>query len=171
MPLKEKELWDVYDADMNRHFGVSLVRGEEIPDGMYHLVCDVLVKHVDGTFLVMQRHKDKHLGGWWEATAGGSALLGETPFECARRELAEETGIRTDSLTEVGRLVRPLFHTISVLYMTTVDVPKDSVRLQDGETTAYKWISEGELRDPASRILGVVTKCVPDLGPIKQRPF
>ena len=38
---------------------------------MYHLVCEVIVKHTDGTYLLMQRDKNKHYGEYWEATAGG----------------------------------------------------------------------------------------------------
>ena len=87
------ELWDAYDADFHRIEGKTLIRGEPVPEGIFHLVCDVLVKHTDGTFLLMQRAPGKHFGGMWEATAGGSALAGETPLECASRELREETGM------------------------------------------------------------------------------
>ena len=38
----------------------------------------VLVKHVDGTFLITKRDKGKVHGEMWEATCGGSAILGET---------------------------------------------------------------------------------------------
>ena len=54
-----------------------------IPDGFYHLVCEIIVKHTDGTYLLMQRDLNKHYGGMWEATAGGSAVAGENPLECA----------------------------------------------------------------------------------------
>lgn len=47
------ELWDAYDRELNK-LGVTLVRGEEVPDGMYHLVSEVIVKHTDGEFLLMQ---------------------------------------------------------------------------------------------------------------------
>ena len=87
------EYWDAYDKDLNKIDGITLVRGEPIPENVYHLVCETVVKHVDGTYLLMQRDFNKHLGGLWELTAGGSALSGETPLECAVRELMEETGI------------------------------------------------------------------------------
>ena len=66
------ELWDAYNADFQKVDGITLVRGEPIPDGLYHLVSDILVKHTDGTYLIMQRDPRKHLGGMWEATAGGA---------------------------------------------------------------------------------------------------
>ena len=43
-----KELWDAYDVGLNKLNGVTLVRGELIPQGVFHLVCDLAVKHVDG---------------------------------------------------------------------------------------------------------------------------
>ena len=98
------ELWDAYDKDFNKISNMILIRKEPIPEGIFHLVCDVIVKHKDGSYLLMQRDKRKHFGGMWEATAGGSALRGETPLECAVRELREETGIESEHLTEIGRV-------------------------------------------------------------------
>lgn len=72
------ELWDAYDRDMKKIENMILFREKGVPDGFYHLVSEILVRHTDGSFLVMQRDMSKHLGGKWEATAGGSALRGET---------------------------------------------------------------------------------------------
>ena len=137
------ELWDAYDGEFRRMEGVSLVRGEDLPAGVYHLVCDVLVRHTDGSYLLMRRDPRKHYGGLWEATAGGSALRGETPLDCARRELREETGIRAEELRELGRVRSANTHYVEVLCET--DWPKDRVTLQEGETVAYRWVSREEL--------------------------
>ena len=94
----------------------------------------------------MQRDPQKHLGGMWEATAGGSALQGEDPITCALRELSEETGIKADKLTEVGRVLHRLHKSIYVDYLCETDADKDSVVLQEGETSAYKWVTAEELR-------------------------
>lgn len=99
------ELWDAYDNQFNKLDNIVLVRGDEIPDGIYHLVCEIAVRHTDGQYLLMQRDKRKHFGGMWELTAGGSALKGELPLECAVRELREETGICSENLIEIGRVV------------------------------------------------------------------
>ena len=137
------ELWDAYDKDFRKIQGITLIRGEAIPEGIFHLVCDVIVRHADGSYLLMQRDKRKHFGGMWEATAGGSAIQNESPLECAARELQEETGITSDNLVEVGR-VRSR-DTIYVEYLCVTDCKKDSVTLQEGETSAYKWVSRMEL--------------------------
>ena len=137
------EIWDAYDKDFNKISNMMLIREEPIPDGLFHLVSEIIVKHNDGSYLLMQRDKRKHFGGMWEATAGGSALCGETSLECAVRELREETGIESDHLTEIGR-VRG-YNTLYVEFLCVTDCKKDSIILQDGETIAYKWVSRNEL--------------------------
>lgn len=137
------ERWDAYDRNFRKVEGVTLIRGEPIPEGICHLVCDILVRHRDGTYLLMQRDRRKHYGGMWEATAGGSALQNETPLECAVWELYEETGISSRALTEVGRVLSG--NTIYVEFLCVTDCRKDSVRLQVGETIAYRWVSKEQL--------------------------
>ena len=136
------EIWDGYNKD-GTLAGVDIIRGEPIPKGLWHLVCEVLVRHVDGDYLLMQRDFSKpNFGGFYEATAGGSALKGEDALTCAKRELLEETGIQALSLVEIGRFVsaRTIYHH----FLCTTDCDKSSVRLQEGETISYKWVSESE---------------------------
>ncbi len=141
------EIWDAYNSDFEIIEGVTLIRGEEasIPKGMYHLVCGVLVRHTDGSYLIMQRDPRKPYPNMWEATAGGSALKGETPLEATYRELKEETGIEAKELKEIYRLVKDSTHSCYVEYLCVTDCEKISVVLQEGETVAYRWISEDEL--------------------------
>lgn len=87
------EFWDGYFRDGTRA-NIDLIRGDVLPDGLYHLVCEVLVQHKDGDYLLMKRDLSKrNYGGYYEATAGGSALKGEDKMACIKRELLEETGI------------------------------------------------------------------------------
>lgn len=140
----KKELWNAYTADGVLTENV-LVRGENIPSGLYHMVCEVLVRHTDGSYLCMKRALTKPADaypGYYEATAGGSALLGETKEECVRRELEEETGITANAFTETGIFVTK--DTIYYTYFCTVDCDKASVALQQGETDGYKWMTETE---------------------------
>ena len=96
------ELWDAYDAYGNQT-GETLVRGKEIPAGRYHMVCEVLVRHADGSILCMKRASTKpNYPGFYEATAGGSALQGEEPLACIRRELLEETGLTEQDVESVA---------------------------------------------------------------------
>ena len=150
------EIWDAYDRDFNKIENVTLVRGEPIPDGMYHLVCDIVVKHVDGTYLLMQRDLQKTFGGRWELTAGGSALIGETPLEGAMRELREETGIASSDFKELRRVVNEQRHVVCVVYFCLTDGDKNSVTLQEGETIDYKWVTKEEILKMPSDTLASV---------------
>lgn len=60
------ELWDAYDEGLNKIDGIVLIRGEQIPNECFRLVCEIIVKHKDGSYLIMQRDKRKHLGGMWD---------------------------------------------------------------------------------------------------------
>ena len=138
------ELWDAYTRNGVKTGGV-LVRGQKMWPGIYHLVCEVLVRHIDGSYLCMIRSRKKpNYPLYPECTAGGSALLGEDPLTCIRRELREETGIEWDDFEVVSRTVRDCYATIFYSYLCTVDWPKDQIKLQEGETEAYRWLSEEE---------------------------
>lgn len=134
------EWWDGYLSD-GTPAGVDLLRGAPIPKGIYHLVCEILVRHTDGDYLLMQRDLRKpNWSGYYEATAGGSALKGEDKFTCAARELYEETGISAQSLREIGRSLSQ--DTIYFSFLCVTDCEKSSVKLQEGETISYRWLNE-----------------------------
>jgi len=139
------ELWDAYGKDCVRLEGVTLTRGEPVPEGMYHLVCEIIVRHTDGTYLLMQRHPDKVRGGLWELTAGGSVIQGETADQGALRELKEETGITAGSLEPLKTIVHDEHRSIYAEFLCVTDGDKSSVTLQEGETVAFKWVSREEL--------------------------
>ncbi len=138
------ELWDLYNAHGQRT-GQTLTRGEVIPDGLFHLVADIAVRHTDGSFLFTLRDCNKPVfPGKWEFGAGGSVVKGEEALDGARRELLEETGIEADSLIPAFYIVRPENHTIYYGYLATYAGDKDAVRLQEGETIDYRWLTAEE---------------------------
>ena len=138
------ELWDLYDRDGKKTGEVwERRRGKnnEIPEGRYHLVSDILVKHVDGTFLLVKRDPEKDLyPGYWEASAGGSGLQGEGPLVCAKRELFEETGIKADKFQLISKTFRDKSRCLIYSYLTVVNCKKDAIVLQEGESVDYKWV-------------------------------
>lgn len=138
------EIWDGYYKD-GTLANVDLLRGNPIPDRLYHLVCDVLVRHIDGDYLLVQRDTSKsNYGGYFEATAGGSALKGENELECIKRELYEETGIISENFTELERFVYNDDKCIFYIFLCITDIQKNKIVLQQGETISYKWVSESE---------------------------
>lgn len=140
------EIWDLYDKEGKRT-GETWERGfgnyKQIPEGRYHMVVDILVQHVDGTFLLTKRDMSKDVyPGYWEASAGGSAISGEEPVEAAKRELFEETGLKAIKMELVSHIFRNPSHSMFYSFLAIVDSDKDSVILQEGETVDYKWVDE-----------------------------
>ncbi|MBQ7390210.1 MAG: NUDIX domain-containing protein [Clostridia bacterium] len=136
------EIWDGYNKDGSLA-GVDLVRGEPIPDGIYFMTVEILVRHKDGDYLLMKRDEGKPaFPGYLEATAGGAAQKGEDPLTAAYRELREETGIVADRLEPIASMVYRRM--INYQYLCVTDCDKDSVTLQRGETVGYKWVTENE---------------------------
>ena len=139
------EIWDLYDADGNRT-GETFVRGFGnyimIPEGRFHLVVDLLVLHEEASYLLTKRSDIKDIyPGYWEASAGGSAIKGEEPLEAAKRELFEETGLTPDSMELVGIIFKDSSRSMYYSYLVKVSCDKDSIVLQEGETTDYKWVT------------------------------
>jgi 8-oxo-dGTP pyrophosphatase MutT (NUDIX family) len=143
------EIWDLYDRDgkrTNKTWERSFGNYKQIPEGYYHMVVDILVKHTDGTYLLTKRDMSKDVyPGYWEASAGGSAIAGEEPLEAAKRELYEETGLTARHLEFVGQTFRDPSHSMFYSYLAIVDCDKDAIVLQEGETVDYKWVDAAGL--------------------------
>lgn len=134
------ERWNAYDRHGNITSNV-LIRGQVIPKGQYHLVADVLVRHLDGSFLTVQRALSKETNpGKFEASIGGSALFGEDGKSCALRELKEETGIQSIiSLDEINKSQDS--NTLYINYLCVTDCIKNDLTLQPTETINYQWLN------------------------------
>ena len=138
------ELWDAYTRNGAKTGGI-LVRGQRMWPGIYHMVCEVLVRHIDGSYLCMIRSRQKpNYPLYPEYTAGGSALLGESPLDCIHRELLEETGIDWNDFQLVAQNVREQDSSLFWSFICTVDWSKDRITLQEGETEDFRWVSEAE---------------------------
>ncbi len=138
------EIWDCYDSNGQLVEGVTLTRGEAMPIEYRHLVVDVVVEHVDGSYLMMKRSYSKHnYPGFWEIGAGGSAVQGESSLDAVVRELKEETGITPTTLMQVYRRISQ--DCICDVYLAVTDCDKDSIVTQPEETIDYKWVTKDEL--------------------------
>ena len=155
------EIWDAYNEN-EELLGMDLVRGQAIPTGLYHLVVDVLVKHTDGDYLLMQRDFSKAgYPGYFEASAGGSALKGESATEAAIREVREETGLSIQEIKLVNRTIgndKDWSENSIIWYSfeSVTDNGKDTIILQEAETISFKWLG----RDDFLRFVDS-DKCIP----------
>ena len=140
------EKWDLLDADGNPT-GKTLVRGEPLLPGMYHLVEHIWIVDSKGRLLIQQRNPNLRLmPGVWAANSG-SAQAGEDSESAARRELFEELSIRTapGELVYGGRMRRR--NSFTDLWILYRDIDVSSLRLQKEEVAQAKWVTTEELID------------------------
>ena len=75
----------------------------------------------DGDVLLMLRNKEPNLGLW--VGPGGKLEPGESPYDCAKRELYEETGLEVNDLHFRGLITeispRPDWQWLMFLYVAT----------------------------------------------------
>lgn len=97
------ELWDLYNKKREL-LGQDQVRGEEIPEGCYHLVVHVWICNHKGEYLISQRSADRPTFPLMWECVGGSVLKGEDSLHGALRETKEEVGLQLSPSD--GKLVR-----------------------------------------------------------------
>lgn len=96
------ELWDIYNE--NREFtGKTHIRGQEIPQGFYHLVVHVWIRNRKGEYLISQRSATRPTFPLMWECVGGSVTKGEDSLAGALREAKEEVGV--ELLPEMGHVV------------------------------------------------------------------
>jgi len=96
------ELWDLYN-ERRELTGRDHIRGEEVPQGFYHLVVHVWIRNSEGKYLISQRSADRpSFPLMWECV-GGSVTKGEDSLTGALRETKEEVGLTLSP--EDGKLV------------------------------------------------------------------
>ena len=138
------EIWDTYYKDGSLS-PIKIKRGDPIPEGLYTLAAEALIRHKNGRYLCMMRSTKKAVfPGYLETSVGGAALSGETPVRCIRREALEECGIDLLELTQIGYDINEERRHIIYSYLSITDADMDSVVLQENETEGYVWMNESE---------------------------
>ncbi len=132
------EIWDLYDANGCKT-GRTMLRGEEVPAGLYHLGVHIWPINSRGEFLVQRRSMSvQWKPGFWAVT-GGSAVSGEDPLTAARRELYEELGYAAGEheLRRIACLRRT--NSFCNVFALHIDCPAEAFVLQREEVSAVKW--------------------------------
>lgn len=92
-----EEYWDLFTKD-NKKTPHIHIRGEKVPEGLYHRMVEGWVRTSDRHILIQQRSSNKKIyPNYWSCSAIGSVLQGETPEEGMIRELREEVGLEINS--------------------------------------------------------------------------
>ena len=132
------ERWDALDRQ-GRLLGFDLIRGRDIPAGIFHAIAEIYTVTSKKEILVTRRGKKTLWPFCWEVTTG-AVVRGETPEMGAVRELEEETGLKLkqESMVPVYRILHRNEIYFGYLIFTGRDGPP--VRLQAGETSAYRYL-------------------------------
>jgi 8-oxo-dGTP diphosphatase len=91
----------------------------------------------------VKKANDMHQGKW--NGLGGKLESGETPEECAIREIREESGLQVNALTLKGVLTFPAFDEFEDWYCFVYLVHDFSGELIDSAEGHLRWISNDEL--------------------------
>lgn len=139
------ELWDVYDRDRVKT-GRTMVRGEPICEGDYHLVIHVCIFDGNGKMLIQKRQTTKK--AWpdmWDVSVGGSAVAGDTSRMAAKRETAEELGLKLDFDEAVPVMTVYDEGCFDDIYIVHCEPDISSLHLQEEEVQAVKWAGLDEI--------------------------
>lgn len=96
------EKWDLY-TKYREKTGAECVRGEKIPDGLFHLNVHVWIRNSRGEYLMSQRSANRQAFPLMWECVGGAVLKGESSVAGALREVKEEVGL--DLEESAGRLL------------------------------------------------------------------
>lgn len=139
------ELWDILNQNGKRT-GRVVARGNvQLKSGEYHLVVHIWPINDYGSLLIQKRSKTKRLmPGIWAAT-GGAAIVGESSFEAASRELYEELGISAtrETLQFVRRIKRR--NSFVDIWAINVNVAVPDLHLQKSEVAEARWVNAATL--------------------------
>lgn len=141
------ELWDLYTADRELT-GETMVRGEPVPKGRYHLVVHVWIRNSAGQFLISQRAAGKAAFPLMWESVGGAVTAGEDSLTAALRETEEEVGVQLDPAC--GRRLhstrREHFRDIMDDWLFHYDGDTDLRRATTDEVAQMRWMTVEEIR-------------------------
>ena len=146
------EIWDLYD-EKRKLTGRTHIRGEELPEGCYHLVVHVWIRNSRGEYLISQRAADRPTYPLkWECV-GGSVIKGEDSLHGALREVKEEVGISLPA--DSGRVVYAKtrgyvdgrkFNDIMDVWLFEYDGDADLANADTKEVAGTKWLKTADIR-------------------------
>ena len=140
------EIWDILDEQGN-FTGKTIVRGETLKEGEYHLVVHIWIVNDKGQYLIQRRADHlKLMPGMW-ATTGGSSIEGEDSKVAALRETKEELGltIEPNKIHKLDRVKR--IHNIVDVWVIRENVSLKDIKILEEEVSDVRWVTKAKLKE------------------------
>lgn len=146
------ELWDLYN-EHRELTGRDHIRGEEVPQGFYHLVVHIWIRNSKGEYLISQRSADRPAYPLMWECVGGSVTKGEDSLTGALRETKEEVGLTLSPedgklvYSVVGRVVNGVkFTDIVDVWLFEYDGPVLLDQASTKEVAQTAWMTKEQIR-------------------------
>ena len=147
------ELWDLYN-EQRELTGRDHVRGEEVPQGFYHLVVHIWIRNSKGEYLISQRSADRPAYPLMWECVGGSVTKGEDSLTGALRETKEEVGLTLSPedgklvYSVVGRVVNGVkFRDIVDVWLFEYDGPVSLEQATTKEVAQTVWMTKKQIQE------------------------
>ena len=143
---ERKEPWDVYDRN-KKPLGKTRNKGDDFPDGEYHLDVRVWIKNDKDEYLFEQRaFSRKRNPAKWDCVTG-SVQAGETSIHAAIRESEEEVTAKLDEKdgTLLFSEVDEEYHAIIDTYLFTYNGTIDKKNLEMDEVAQARWFKKDDI--------------------------
>ena len=139
------EAWDLYTQDRVKT-GQTMLRGDPVPEGLFHLQVHVCIFNEHGEMLIQQRQSTKRwYAGLWDYSVGGSAVAGDTSLAAAERETLEELGLQVSLAGRKPAVTRWYGAMIDDYYILPLNVALSDLHLQREEVQAVRWASREDI--------------------------
>lgn len=146
------ELWDLYNENRER-IGKDHIRGNDLPDGCFHLVVHIWIRNNKGEYLISQRSADRPTFPLMWECVGGSVLKGEDSLTGALREVQEEVGLTLSP--NCGKLVRSVvrknennvkFNDILDVWLFEYNGSVDLEEATTNEVAQVQWMTKPQIK-------------------------
>lgn len=140
------EIWDILDEEGNKT-GKIMKKGEEVPNGFYHLGADVWIINSENKILMQKRSPLKRQSPNVWGMTGGSVIKGETTLQTIEREAMEELGIH---LNIEGMQLIKHYKTGEVwldTYLIRQDIDLKDIVMEEAEVSEVKWMIYEEIEE------------------------
>ena len=139
------EAWDLDTTD-RVNTGQTMLRGDRVPEGLFHLQVHVCIFNSRGEMLIQQRQVTKRwYAGLWDYSVGGSAVAGDTSLAAAERETLEELGLRVSLAGRRPAVTRWYGAMIDDYYILPLDADLSGLTLQKEEVQAVRWAAREDI--------------------------